>query len=166
MPLVIEDGTGVDGANSYATVAEADAFYADRNILNWAGAGATNAQKEGFLIQAADYLNMFFRWRGEPLLADQSMGLPTVTYDYVPVPVKQAQILLAREAVSGPLFTSLGERPVTLERKQLQGVGEKEVRYAENNVDPFGRVGSAVTSMLLAYTYAPGWIQQARVDRG
>lgn len=165
MPLIVETGAGVAGANSYVTVDEADAFFDDRNILNWAGEGATVDTKEGYLIQAADYLNHFFRWKGDALSADQAMGLPTSEIEVIPETVKHAQMLLAREAATtGPLASVMGERLVTRERKQLSGVGEKEVHYERSNVDPLGRVGSQLLAMLRPYAHDPGGIQQARVS--
>ena len=167
MALIIEDGTGVDGANSYGTVTEADAFFADRNVADWAGAGATDATKEGFLIEAADYLNMFFTVDGDPFLVGQSMGLPTLTWDFIPDAFKKAQFILAKErSDNGPLYETLGSQPVTYERKQLQGVGEKELHYGSSNVDSFGRTGSAVLALLRPYVKQASWIQQARLDRG
>lgn len=164
MPLIVENGTGVVGANSYGTVAQADAFFADRNILNWAGVGATTAQKEGYLIQAADYLNQFYIPKGEQAFETQSMGLPTLVYDYVPLVFRHAQFILAREAVKGPLSTPLGSRLITSERKKLEGVGEKEVTYERTNADEFGNVGAAIGRMLYAYIKNTASIQYARVD--
>jgi hypothetical protein len=164
MPLIVEDGTGVEDANSYVSVAEADAYYSDRNIINWAGLGATNATKEGLLIQAADHLNQFFTWKGEPYDVNQRLGLPTLTYDYIPWPVKHAQILLAREALAGPLSTTFGNRLITSERKKLDGVGETEIQYERTRVDGTGRVGSSIASMLRPYTLDRVSIQSARVE--
>ncbi len=164
MALIIEDGTAVDGANSYGTVAEADSHFVDRNILNWAGEGATEADKEGYLIEAADYLNQFFSWRGEPLSYTQGMGLPTLAFDFIPANVKIAQFMLARErAVGGPLSQALGERLVTSERKKLDGVGEKDIQYERSRVDQFGRIGSSIFSLLRPYVRESSTIQQARV---
>jgi len=169
MPLVLEDGTGVVGANSYASVADADAFFADRNISDWAGPGATTPDKEGFLIQGADYLNSFYVPRGEFLVDDQGMLLPTDVYGYVPLAFKQAQILLAREAaVNGPLGSTFGESLVTYSREQLQGVGETETHYevSSTKADQTGKTGSIIDAMLSRYIHKPGWIEQARVLRG
>lgn len=166
MALILEDGSGVEGANSYGSVAEADAFFADRNVLNWAGPSATSDDKEGYLIEAADYLNMFFTVAGEPLYVGQTMGLPTMTYDFVPDAFKKAQFLLARyRATNGELYETIGSPPITMERKQLQGVGEKEVHYGRSNVDVFGRTGSAILGLLRPYVVQSSWIQQARIDR-
>ena len=165
MALVVEDGTGVDGANSYGTVAEADAYWADRNVLTWAGASATNADKEGFMIEGADYLNQFYVPKGEPVIPGHSMGLPVLSYDGIPIPWKQAQFILAREAaINGPLAKALGDRLVTSERKKLDGVGEKEVQYERTRTNALGRVGSIVDAMLQPYVVNLGGIQQARVD--
>lgn len=163
MPLIIEDGSGVEGANSYGAVAEADAFFADRGIPDWAGAGATNSDKEGLLIQAADFMNSTFRPRGEPLLVGHTMGFPTLAYDGVPAPVKYAQFYLAREAATKPLGSALGERLVTSERKQLEGVGEKEVHYAEGPAHKT-TFNSIVVGLLAPYVYNPSsGIQQAKI---
>jgi hypothetical protein len=169
MALILEDGSGVDGANCYVSVAEADAFFAARNILNWAGDAATSTDKEGFLIEGADYLNAFYSPLGEPVLVGQSMGLPTLAFDGVPVVFKQAQFWLARErALNGPLYETLGAPLVTMERKQLQGVGEKETHYAApgavSNVDRFGKTGSMIDALLGPYTRSGSAIQQARID--
>ncbi len=165
MALIVEDGTGVPFANSYNSVAGADAYFADRNVLNWAGIGATAAIKEGFLIEAADYLNQFFRWIGEPFLTTQTMALPTLAFEGIPIGVRHAQLMLAQErAVNGPLATPMGDRLITSERKKLEGVGETEISYERSNVDRFGRVGSSIYAMLAAYTHTPGTMQSARVD--
>jgi hypothetical protein len=165
MALVLEDGTGIDGANTYNLVEDADAFFQDRNIPNWAGDTATDLDKAGFLVQAADFLNTFFPIRGEPLLTGQSMGFPTLAFDGVPIGVRQAQCYLAREAaLNGPLAETLGAQLVTYERKQLAGVGEKEVHYDKNSLDPMSRTGSIVLGLLRPYTTQTSSIQQARVD--
>lgn len=171
MALVLEDGTGVVGANSYGSVVEADAYFADRNVVEWAGPGATLDDKEGFMIEAADYLNAFYTPRGEPLYVGQAMGLPTLAFDTIPPAFKRAQFELARyRATNGPLATIFGSQPVTSERKQLQGVGEKEVHYATpgsvSNVDQFGMTGSLVAALLRPYTKQGSGIQQASVHLG
>lgn len=165
MALIVEDGTGIPFANSYNSVADADAYFADRNVVSWAGIAATTDDKEGFLIEAADYLNQFFRWRGDPYAVDQTMALPTLAFEGIPLRVKHAQLMLARErVVNGALSTPMGDRLVTSERKKLEGVVETEINYERSNVDRFGRVGSSVYAMLADYTYEPGGMQSARVD--
>ena len=59
MTLVVEDGTGVPGADSYAALAGADAYFAARAHLALAATwdAATDANKEGALREASAYLD-------------------------------------------------------------------------------------------------------------
>jgi hypothetical protein len=67
--LIAEDGSGVPGAASYASIAAADAYWSERahNALatTWAAAGAP--QKEGALREATAYLDATYgpHYRGE-----------------------------------------------------------------------------------------------------
>lgn len=58
--MVVEDGAGVAGANSYLSVEDADAYWADRNNSTWAD--ASTADKEAALIEASQYLDATFDW--------------------------------------------------------------------------------------------------------
>lgn len=64
MPFTVEDGTGIADANSYASVAFADAYFADRNNTTWSA--ASTADKEFALVKATDYIELRFgsRWKG------------------------------------------------------------------------------------------------------
>ena len=53
MAFVTEDGTGLAEANSYVSVAEADAYHADRGNAAWIG---EDSAKQSALIKATDYL--------------------------------------------------------------------------------------------------------------
>ena len=59
--LIVEDGTMPTGANSYASVSDADAYHASRGLTAWAA--ATTADKEAALVKATDYLNGL-AWHG------------------------------------------------------------------------------------------------------
>jgi len=56
MAFIVEDGTMVVGANSYASVAYADSYFTDRGIVTWTGA---NSLKQAALILATDYVEAF-----------------------------------------------------------------------------------------------------------
>lgn len=56
--FIVEDGTGVAGANSYVPVAYADQYFLDRNNASWTGDSAT--VKQPALVQATDYLTTRF----------------------------------------------------------------------------------------------------------
>lgn len=99
MSLIVEDGSVVDGANSYNSVSSAGTYMLNRTDPNWTSA-STDA-KEKALFQGGMYLNSL-TWKGSKTTRDQSMDWPRVgVYDddgflyddnMVPEDVKTAQI--------------------------------------------------------------------------
>lgn len=59
--FIVEDGTIVSGANSFAPVAYADQYFLDRSITTWIG--ATDV-KQSALVRATDYVNTRFKFKG------------------------------------------------------------------------------------------------------
>ncbi len=57
MAIIAEDGTGKSDAQSYLSVADADAYFTARGIAAWTGA---NSAKEAALIAATEYIDI--RW--------------------------------------------------------------------------------------------------------
>lgn len=57
MAIVTEDGTGRSDAQSYLSLADADAYFTARSIAAWTGA---NSAKEAALIAATEYIDI--RW--------------------------------------------------------------------------------------------------------
>ena len=139
MSLIVEDGTGIDDANSYASIAEADAALADREVEAWFA--LPSARKAACLIEATDYLEAY-DWIGDLAWYDQALGWPRLyAYDRegrllsgVPAQVKRAVILLAPHAASGALRPSTTAAAGALKRKK---VGPLETEYFE------GSAGSA-----------------------
>ena len=96
MPLIIEDGSVVSGANSYATYQEIEA-YADARGIELA------ADSEILAIQAMDYLQSL-DYKGDKVSALQSLKFPrsgvdvdgfTLDSDSVPYVLKNAQCATA-----------------------------------------------------------------------
>lgn len=79
MAFVVEDGTGKTNSNSYVSVAETDAYFEDRGNLNWAG---TDSEKESYLIQATDYVDLRFKSKllGIKETEAQALEFPRDTY--------------------------------------------------------------------------------------
>lgn len=76
MSFVVEDGTGLPDANSYASVEEADAHHG--NSLNadaWEDVGGT-PEKQRKLVAATRLLDTLFDWNGEVFHFDQALGFP------------------------------------------------------------------------------------------
>ena len=57
MAIIVEDGTGVVGANAYTTTSFVDSYFSDRGISTWVG---TTQQKEYAIIKATDYIETIY----------------------------------------------------------------------------------------------------------
>ena len=68
MALIVEDGTGLANAQSYVSVADADAYFAAKNELGWAG---DVAFKEFNLINATTALDALYGPRYISILRDE-----------------------------------------------------------------------------------------------
>src|ERR1043166_3715052 len=115
MPLIVENGTGVANANSYASVEQADDRLSARGNTSWADLDETE-QKIPALIQATDYLTLQYRlrWAGFKVRADQSLDWPR---DQVPqvdapqaygtYPVCYQTIIVPAEVETAPIDLAL-----------------------------------------------------------
>lgn len=107
MPLIVEDGSMPDGANSYASVAMADDYFSARGNTAWTG--LSTEQKEAALVRGADFLNGL-RWPGRKV-AQRTMAWPrsdaqdgdgySIAPNAVPEPVVRACCYLAGQYGSG-----------------------------------------------------------------
>ena len=107
MALIVEDGSGVENADSYLSVADADSHHADRGNAGWAGDGAA---KEAALRKATDYLGQTYRlrWLGARADAGQALdwprtGLGAIGGGVVPDEVRRAAAELALVALGAEL---------------------------------------------------------------
>lgn len=155
--IVIEDGSVVAGANSYASAVQASEYLRARNRATAWDALEPTAQ-EAYLIQATAFMGQRYRsaWKGVRRSAAQSLDWPRAYVDYEPVyqstgivadPVTggfwlpadevpelvvHACIELAVRAISGALAPDL-----SAQKKRVQ-VGPIEVEYL-----PTAREGKA-----------------------
>ena len=112
MELIVEDGSGRADANSYCSLADADAYHeAHVSGLDWFtdanGAGPIEASiREARLIQATRLLDEQIAWRGQPASFTQALAFPgmwytdkfgrQIAFNVVPTEVKSAAAELAR----------------------------------------------------------------------
>lgn len=73
MAFVVEDGTGLEDANSFCSVEFADSYFSDRGIAAWTG---SNTVKEQALVRATDYISNRFTFRRDPYSEEQSLPFP------------------------------------------------------------------------------------------
>ncbi len=132
MALIVEDGTIVNDANAYITVAEARTYADNRGFT----LPAADADVEKLIVQATDYTLQFeSQYQGsreEP--ATQELSFPRESvYVYgelingIPKQLKQAVARLTVDAANGvELQPTTNGQVVTKEK-----VGELEVEYAD-----------------------------------
>lgn len=111
MPLIVEDGTNVSGANTYVTVAEVQDYATLRGISL---TGYTDTQVEQAIVRACDWIEAqreqfqgYKSWDEQPL---QWPRYPVYIDGYlnngesIPTVLKQAQCQLACDALSVDLM--------------------------------------------------------------
>lgn len=137
MPLIIEDGTCPEGATSYVSLEDADAYLIPRGLWPVTGVAVDTeagtetpdagmlAAKEAALIRAFDYLNGPLEWLGckvdwqrQPAWPRDNVPVPGsnprkpefIASDVVPDAVKRAQMELAALIYNGNALLSPVER--------------------------------------------------------
>jgi flagellar biosynthesis regulator FlaF len=112
MPLIVEDGTIVAGANSYVTQAEYQAF---ADVRGYA-IGASSQLREKELTKAMDYLESYRdKFKGTKVRREQTLQWPRVSVfidgyqtnsNQIPVELKKAQMELAFQSTKYDLAPS------------------------------------------------------------
>ena len=153
MAITVEDGSGVSGANSYASIAELDAFAVHRLDV----AGYTTAQKESALVIASsDWLDGQHSFRSEPLTETQGLFFPTVL-DGLPGAIKTAALKAALLQLQGLLMVDLTAISVTGSvESESKSVGplSKSVTYKSGTAQRYARVLPAdLEKLLVPYLY-------------
>ena len=136
MAIIVEDGTGLATAQSYASVAECDAYHLARGSSAWAA--ATDAAKEAALVRASAALDGLYssRWPGLRLTSAQALDWPRsgawdsdgYALTLVPTPIKNAtcEAALVELGEAGALSSALAHGGAVKREK----VGTIEVEYA------------------------------------
>lgn len=126
MAFVTEDGTGLSDANSYLSVADADAYIADHgNSATWSA--ATDASKQEALRLATQYLDIRYatKWLGSRGDSEQSLAWPrygiedydgfVVDWDELPSAIEDATAELALRVIEGDTLLDDIDSPGTIE---------------------------------------------------
>ncbi|KGQ19929.1 Phage protein [Lysobacter dokdonensis DS-58] len=161
MALIVEDGSGVAGAESYISVADADTYFAARGNAAWAA--LTTDQKEQALRKGTDYMEARYRWRGDRVADGQALSWPrscvyafgySVDADIVPERVQRACAELAVRASADDLSPDVGAQV------KQETVGPISVTYADGARQTTAY--KAVDAMLAPYVYGMGSIPVSR----
>lgn len=141
MPLTIEEGTIVAGADSYATVADLTTYAADYGFT----LPATDAEKEALLRRAALQMNLL-NWKGSRVESDQSLAWPRayvyvddvlLASDSIPARIEYGQMALACEIYADDLSPpETAKGPVIREKVDVLEVQYAEVRNVSGKLLP------------------------------
>lgn len=154
--MIVEDGTGVTGANALISVAEFNAFAGDRGIdFTFYD---TDKIQAAIVVSSVDYINTFFVFKGASLTTTQGMQIPT---DEVGV---EANIKLAcYQAAMLHLKERLFVDPIELEingqiisERDKLDVLETEKEYAENRNYTFKFPTNSIDRLLQPFTVSGG----------
>jgi hypothetical protein len=135
--FTVEDGTGVTGANSYVSVADADAYFALVGTpALWTA--ATSGEKEQALFKGTQYIEAHYLWAtGGISSTTQGLGWPrssaedrygrTLDSDVVPEVVKQATCEAALRSMTEDLLADESQRVI---KERVEGA--VEIQYADD----------------------------------
>lgn len=119
--IVVEDGTGMETANSYVSLSDADEFIRAKAGNPSAWTGATVATKQDALRQATLAIDLRYgnRWSGNRVTSEQALDWPReyavdgagnyIDSDVVPTRLAQATALLALLYVQGETIMATTE---------------------------------------------------------
>ncbi len=143
IPFVVEDGTGLDDANSYCTVEFADAYHLQYgNPSAWSA--LTDAEKQDLLREATRAADERYglRWLGYQLLTSQALGWPReFVYDVRGEAIEGVPSAVARWTARAALMIEQGNElfptsgssgEIQSETKTLPGGFSRSVTYTSS----------------------------------
>jgi hypothetical protein len=155
MSLIIEDGTGVENADSYATLAELATYATSRGVT----LSGNDAAKEVLLRQAADYLETLeHKYKGSRVDTDQALAWPRsdvylygssteLPEDEIPALLIKAQCQLACDAQTLNLLPNGAGREVI--RQKVDVIETEYAKQGTGSVKPELNKAMAILAPLL-----------------
>lgn len=133
--LIVETGDGIDNADSYVSLAEADEYFASFGNEDWTG---TNAEKEIALRKATRDIDLIYGpvYRGLLFTKTQNLLFPRSRAG-VPIGLKRAVFELAFLELDGsysPTGPATGENAISEETNQF-GDLKFTVKYSQPRPD-------------------------------
>jgi hypothetical protein len=157
MAIVVEDGTGLSNAQCYESVANLDAYLAERGLTT----SATDAEKEAALVVAAkDWIDGRHTFANSKLVSTQALQFPRNNDVGLPDDIKVANIKAAWLQLQGLLLVDLStistSGTVESESKAV-GSLSKSTTYKDGSAQVYARVIPEDLNILLRpYLLASG----------
>lgn len=163
MPLIIEDGTGVAGASSYVTRAEADAYHAiDAAAAAWGTSSETI--RDNALALATRQVDSWLRWGGTKSSRENPLQFPRyrcydsegktfLDSDEIPQPLKDAICEQALAIISSP---STPAPTIGGDSGAIGSISVPDLSVSFTGVARSTPVVQKALNLLLRYGWAPG----------
>lgn len=161
MTLLVEDGSGIPGAEGYVTPAECDTYFSKSGNAAWDSAD----DKEALIRNATQYIDTQYRFKGDRVSLAQGLAWPryNVTFDgyalpstEIPKQVKWACCELALRAISGLMVDVAAQYAEEVSvgpiRKKLSTVtngGQKRYALVDALLSEFVKGGNGGASIQL-----------------
>jgi len=156
--LVVEDGTGLSGANSYLDVNDADNLLSvNPHLTDWEAASFDT--KAGLLIWASRYLDQKVRWNGNKAVKTSGLRWPrtgvrdrdgiSIDENELPNEVKYATAELAR-------FLLTDDRPAERSQDGLKELKVDVIELVFNEDYRLPAVPSAIQDIIHGLGYVSG----------
>lgn len=170
MSLIVETGEGLANANSYASIAEANAYFLERNDAEWAA--LTDSAKGASLINATEFLDSTFAdaYSGSKSTYEQALQWPRIdaisdrfdlASNIVPREIKIATYQMALRASRGkPLVADQSQRV----KREKVDVLEIEYQDSSSPAEVYSYVNS-ILKPILSQAPSNGSFNQVRIVR-
>lgn len=144
--IIVEDGSGMNNSESYVDIDYVDNYFSKRNKnAQW----QSITEKEKCIIDAMDYIENNYSYKGEKLVSSQSLSFPRVIDGETVVPpiaLKNAVCELALKSNDEDLLADTDK--TTIREK----VGTLEIEYDPNqdNIKSFNYVNKLLAPYLVS----------------
>ncbi|MDR1505642.1 MAG: hypothetical protein LBI67_00920 [Treponema sp.] len=132
MALIIEDGSGIPGANAYIGTSFVDEYFLGERLTTWRA--LEQEGQESFIISAAGYVDIAFDWQGIRKTPEQGLSWPRTgilfdgfPVDGVPVQVKKAAAETVWLLIEGEeLFSTDSDTEIASEQVDVIKISYRE----------------------------------------
>ncbi len=155
MALVVEDGTGLDTAESYVSVSDCDAYHTKMGHDAWTG---STAVKEAALRKATQYIDARYAFLGTVVDEDQALQWPREDIDWPTKAITDATCELALRALSGALYSDVEPGqvqsetvgPISVTYARVNNGGQKRYALIDDLLAPYLSTGRSQTRLIRA----------------
>lgn len=151
--VIVEDGSGVIGANSYVSTATIDSWL-ETNPHDNTWSSLTQPQKNGYAVMSCRVLNEQINWNGWQTDDEQALDLPRsgmvdrngnfIDNDEIPAEVQNAQSELAR-------LLAISDRTADADTAGFKEIGVGTIKLVIDKADKASVLADSVFQIIRAF---------------